>query len=88
MRVKFKRWAVDYLQTSKTNQFELFIEDKEKLSSFLSEKPTYIEIGPGKGDFIIALATKYPNLNFVVIELNRTVAGICRVRDRRRLADG
>src|SRR5574344_523157 len=80
MRVKFKRWAVDYLQTSKTNQFELFIEDKEKLSSFLSEKPTYIEIGPGKGDFIIALATKYPNLNFVVIELNRTVAGICLKR--------
>ena len=76
MRVKFKRWAVDYLQLSKTNQFDLFIEDKEKLSSFLSEKPTYLEIGSGKGDFIISLATKNPNLNFIVIELNKTVAGI------------
>jgi len=77
MRVKFKRWAVDYLQTSKENQFDLFVEDKQKLSSFICAKPTYIEIGPGKGDFIISLAKKYPDLNFIVIELNKTVAGIC-----------
>ncbi len=80
MRVKFKRWAVDYLLTSKENQFDLFVEDKQKLSSFLSEKPTFIEIGPGKGDFIISMAAKNPNYNFIVIELNKTVAGICLKR--------
>ena len=77
MRVKFKRWAVDYLDNSPINQFNLVLEDNEKLSSFISKKDTYIEIGPGKGDFIISLASKNPNLNFIVIELNKTVAGIC-----------
>ena len=77
MRVKFKRWAVDYLEQSKINQFELIEEDNEKLSSFISEKETYIEIGPGKGEFILELAKKYPEYNFIVIELNKTISGIC-----------
>ncbi len=77
MRVKFKRWAVDYLESSKENQFSLLDEDKERLSSFICEKKTYIEIGPGKGEFILAIAEKFPNLNFIVIELNKTIAGIC-----------
>ena len=77
MRVKFKRWAVDYLESSKENQFSLLDENKERLSSFICEKKTYIEIGPGKGEFILAIAEKFPNLNFIVIELNKTIAGIC-----------
>lgn len=77
MRVKFKRWAVDYLESSKENQFSLLDENKERLSSFICEKKTYIEIGPGKGEFILAIAEKFPNFNFIVIELNKTIAGIC-----------
>ena len=77
MRVKYKQWAVDYLSESKTYQFDLLEDDNEKLSSFIMGKDVYLEIGPGKGDFIIGLAAKNPDINYIVIELNKTVAGIC-----------
>ena len=77
MRVKFKRWAIDYLDISKENQFNLLVEDKDRLSSFIHEKKTFIEIGPGKGEFILSLAAKFPEFNFIVIELNKTISGIC-----------
>jgi len=35
---------------------------------FKNDNPIYIEIGMGKGDFIIENAIKYPNINFVGIE--------------------
>lgn len=40
-----------------------------KWSNFFgNENPIYIEIGMGKGDFIIENAKKYPNINFIGIE--------------------
>jgi len=38
---------------------------KEK---FNNDNPIYIEIGMGKGDFIIQNAIEYPNINFIGIE--------------------
>lgn len=35
---------------------------------FDNNNPIYIEIGMGKGDFIIQNALKYPNINFIGIE--------------------
>lgn len=35
---------------------------------FQKEQPLHIEIGMGKGDFIIGMAKKYPEINFVGIE--------------------
>lgn len=37
-------------------------------SLFKNDNPIYIEIGMGKGDFIINNALKYPNINFIGIE--------------------
>lgn len=37
-------------------------------SIFNNDNPIYIEIGMGKGDFIINNAKKYPNINFIGIE--------------------
>lgn len=78
MRTKFKPWAVEYLKTNTKN--ELFISEGEKdikdILSFINEKDTYLEIGPGKGNFIISLASRYPNYNFLVIELDKTISGI------------
>ncbi len=37
-------------------------------SLFNNENPIYIEIGMGKGDFILSNAIKYPNINFIGIE--------------------
>ena len=35
---------------------------------FQNNNPIYIEIGMGKGDFILEKAKKYPNINFIGIE--------------------
>lgn len=35
---------------------------------FNNDNPLYIELGMGKGDFIINNALKYPNINFIGIE--------------------
>lgn len=44
-------------------------ENKAKWKSvFGNDNPIYIEIGMGKGKFIIENAKKYPNINFIGIE--------------------
>lgn len=73
MRTKFKKWAVDYLKESK-NIFDI---NDEGLIEYITSKKTYLEIGPGKGKFIIDLASKNPDVNFLVVEINQTIAGIC-----------
>ena len=35
---------------------------------FANDNPIYVEIGMGKGDFIIENAKRYPNINFIGIE--------------------
>lgn len=37
-------------------------------SLFLNDQPIYLEVGMGKGDFIIKMAQEYPNINFIGIE--------------------
>jgi len=76
MRTKFKQWAVDYLKVSK-NTFSLENETHEGILTFIKEKPTFLEIGPGKGKFIMNIAKKYPQFNYLIVEINPTVAGIC-----------
>lgn len=70
MRTKFKQWAVDYLDEHP----ELVIREIDLNSEFF-KKPISIEIGPGKGEFILGKAKANPNLNFLAVEKNRTVAG-------------
>ncbi len=50
---------------------------------FASSHPLHIEIGMGKGDFIIGMAKKYPNINFIGIEKYESVL----VRAIQKLAD-
>ena len=73
MRTKFKKWAVDYLNESKN----IFNINDEDLLKYITSKKTYLEIGPGKGKFIIELASKNHDVNFLVVEINQTIAGIC-----------
>ena len=42
-------------------------------SVFNNDNPINIEIGMGKGDFIIGMAKKYPNINFIGIEMYDSV---------------
>lgn len=80
MRTKYKAWAVEYLHSGSKNQiiYDEFMADVyDDLVAYVSAKPTFLEVGPGKGKFIIEMAKKFPDVQFLGIEVNPTVAGIC-----------
>ena len=65
MRLKNVKGAKDKIEASKY----VMIEEKfngEKI--FEDDKPLYIEVGMGKGNFIYNNALKYPDINFIGIE--------------------
>lgn len=77
MRVKYNQSSVDYIDQNFKNQLTL-ADFSNKNNTFLNEKKEfYLEIGPGKGNFIIQLASKNLDKNFIVVELNKTIAGYC-----------
>ena len=58
---------------------ELLIPSAEALSNgfapfFPEDKPIYLEIGCGKGNFACGMAKKYPDVNFVAME---KIADVC-----------
>ena len=70
MRLRHKPYARE-----KLNEYSQYVvKDPEGLKGqwkqrFGNEQPIYIEIGCGKGRFIIDMAKKYPTINFIGIEL-------------------
>ena len=67
MRTKFKAWAEPFIN-----------EHPEVMCSFdgLNELGSYyLEIGSGKGQFLLDMALKYPNITFIGVERNITCAG-------------
>jgi len=42
--------------------------------------PLEVELGSGKGEFIVAQAAKHPERNFLAVELSGVVAGILAIR--------
>ena len=54
------------------NNHKVIIKELNK-DTFLNNNPISIEIGMGKGDFIIKMAEKYPNINFIGIEKYESV---------------
>lgn len=68
MRLRNIKGAEEYVLAS-----EYVIKDYDKLkgnlkSVFGNNNPIHLEIGTGKGDFIIGSALKYPNINFIGVE--------------------
>ena len=69
MRTKYKPWAVPYLLEHKEIAFTSF----DKNNRFYN-KTLCIEIGGGKGDFIIGLAKKHPKIHYLMVERVISVA--------------
>lgn len=71
MRTKFKQWAVDYLKENNP-----LVINKIDLENPFYKKPLFVEIGSGKGDFILGFSKKYPSYSFLAVEKVETVAGM------------
>lgn len=68
MRTKFKAWTVPYIEEHKEVMF-----GEEQLLNF--DKPYYLEIGSGKGQFLVDMAKKFPDKFFIGVERNVTCCG-------------
>ena len=68
MRTKFKAWAEPYL--NEHLEYSLTDEELSKLDNF------QLEIGSGKGEFLVRMSNKFPSEQFLGIEKNVTCAGI------------
>ncbi|WP_424526468.1 tRNA (guanosine(46)-N7)-methyltransferase TrmB [Spiroplasma endosymbiont of Glossina fuscipes fuscipes] len=70
MRLRNKPWAQEYFESNPT----VALQNPENYQGewvktiFKNNYPLNLEIGTGKGDFIVALAKKYPEQNFLAIE--------------------
>ncbi|WOO87816.1 tRNA (guanosine(46)-N7)-methyltransferase TrmB [Mollicutes bacterium LVI A0039] len=67
MRVKHKPWAKDYIKEKKD-----FFLDEETLNQgnpFDNDNPIHLELGMGKGQFIMELAKQNPQINYIGVEL-------------------
>lgn len=68
MRTKYKPWALPYIH----EHVEVMLTE-EQLLNF--DKPYYLEIGSGKGQFLVDMAKKFPEKFFVGVERNVTCCG-------------
>ena len=73
MRLKKVKGALERIELSKyyVNNPEQYKDNWNKV--FENENPIRLEIGMGKGHFIIGMAKKFPDVNFVGIEMYDSV---------------
>lgn len=74
MRVRHKPWARDYLDTLAFHKIvDMFSFSALPLGDF---SEVAVEIGVGKGDFLLLMAEKYRDVFFIGVELNASVLSI------------
>ena len=77
MRVKHKKWAdpliADHPEMIVTNAEEVKGHWQDR---FAKKQPIHVEVCMGKGQFIIGMAKAHPEINFIGLEIQRTVAAI------------
>ena len=67
MRTKFKAWAEPFI--NEHPEVMCAFDDLNNQGSY------YLEIGSGKGQFLLDMAKKFPNIKFIGVEKNITCAG-------------
>jgi len=74
MRQRYKPWADDYLKEKNHIVLETpSIHKGEWKKVFGNDNPIHIEIGSGKGQFITGMAKQYPDINFIGIEVAKSI---------------
>ncbi|PXW88184.1 tRNA (guanine-N(7)-)-methyltransferase [Streptohalobacillus salinus] len=74
MRARHKPWAEDYLKEHANIVVLDPIRYKGKWSAlFGNDRPIHVEIGAGKGQFITGMAKQHPEINFIAIEVVKSI---------------
>lgn len=74
MRVKYRKGAPEYLQANTHIVVENPADYKGRWSErFGNDNPIHIEVGCGKGAFIIGMAARHPEINYIAIDLQLSV---------------
>jgi tRNA (guanine-N7-)-methyltransferase len=69
MRLKKRPWGDKVLSSNLDIVLTESGLDSERFLSFIDCDLLSLEIGAGKGDFVIQMAKKYPNMRFLAIEM-------------------
>lgn len=72
MRTRFKPWALPYLEEHR----EIVLTSIEEDKAFFAFNRSEIEIGCGKGDFIVEKAELFPEIHFLAVEVSAMVAAM------------
>lgn len=74
MRQRYKPWADDFISENSQLLIPNPSEHRNKWQElFGNDNPIHLEIGTGKGQFLVGMAKQFPNINFVGVELNKSV---------------
>jgi tRNA (guanine-N7-)-methyltransferase len=70
VRARHKAWAEPYLEAHP----EIVLSEVKAQAAFLSSRPLYLEIGAGKGDFVLGMAAR--GGNWIALERESSIAGL------------
>ncbi|MGJ9459721.1 tRNA (guanosine(46)-N7)-methyltransferase TrmB [Oceanobacillus sp. CF4.6] len=74
MRQRNKPWADDFLKDNDQLVIPNAMDYKGKWQSvFKNDYPIHVEIGTGKGQFLVGMAKQHPNINFIGIEVAKSI---------------
>lgn len=74
MRMKHKSWSEPYLLEH--SEIVKEIKSEADIKTILKDKVA-LEIGTGRGDFILGMAKKYPSIQWIGIEMNVDALAVC-----------
>lgn len=72
MRSRYKRWAEPFLSSHP----DIVINIPQKEDPFFKNSTLFLEIGAGKGDFVVTMAKKFPLRHFLALERDISIAGV------------
>ncbi|GGN67057.1 tRNA (guanosine(46)-N7)-methyltransferase TrmB [Oceanobacillus indicireducens] len=74
MRQRYKPWADDFLLEHQDLIIQNPTEQKGRWQDlFASKQPLHLEVGTGKGQFLVGMAKQHPDINFIGMEVAKSV---------------
>ena len=72
MRSRFKSWAKPYLDAHP----DFVLKNVDSDSAFFEYEHLSLEIGSGKGAFLLQMAAKFPSVHFLALERDVSICGV------------